>query len=554
MTTLCRTWIGAAMAVTLIACDDDGTNPDTNPGFAVTLSSQTLSVEQNSETSMTASIVRTGDFDGTVTLLVEGVPAGLTVSIDPPQITNGTTSATLMVEAAPTLAPGTYTFTIRAQAPGLADQTYTATVTVTGQPLIALALTPTSDTLVQGASANYAATLTRSNFTGSVTVEVTGAPAGVTTTVTPNADVYTVAITVADSTAPGTFQLMTTASGTGVDSAVATFELTVTPTPASVSLTAAPDTVTLTTADTAQAVITIARSNFLDSVTLAATGLPAGVTATINETPTTADSATITFTASAGLTPGDYPVTITGSGTGISDTTTSIVVHIPVPPSITISASPDSLSLDVAGTVSSSIAIARTNFTDSVSFAVSGAPTGVTATFSPSSTVGDSVQLNIASGSVVALPGTYSLTVTASGAGVSDTTIVRLIVPLPAGITLSAQPPSLSIVQGDSATITLAITRLAFTGTVNFSATAPTGITVTFSPDSTLSDSTTVTLRASGSATVATDTVVITAAGIGIANTTLQLPITVTAAAAGRVHTAPKRARSVDQTALTTRR
>ncbi len=530
-----RKWLCAAMALTVVACgDDEGTNP-TNPGFAVTLSSQTLSVEQGASAPITATIARTGSFSGTVTLLAEAVPTGLTATFSPSQVTSAVTTATLTVAAASTLAPGTYNFTIRGQAAGLTDQTFSATVTVTARPAVAVALVPPTATVIQGGNTSYVANITRANFTGAVTVAVTGAPTGVTTTVTPNANAYTVAVGVATSTAPGTYQLVTTATGTGVTAAVANFALIVTAAPASISLTAAPDTVTLTTGNV-ETTINIARTSFAGAVTLAATGVPTGITATITTSPTTTNSAVVGFSATTAIAPGNYPVIITGSGTGISNKTVTVVIRVPAPAAVVISAVPDSLNFNASGTVSTRINIARTNFTGAVTLAATGVPAGVTASFTTSPTTSDSARLNFASGLTAPVPGAYTVTVTASGTGITNsTTQVRLIVPAAVGVSLTPTPSSLTIAQGGMSTTTLAIARSAFTGAVAFSATAPTGVTVTFNPNNTTTNTTTATVSVSGSAALGAGVINITATGTGIVDATVQIPITVTAATAGNI-------------------
>lgn len=188
-----------AVAAILLGCGGDGgTNPPpANPGFTLTPSGTTLSVEQGASASLSATIGRTGSFTGTVELSTENVPTGLTAVFSPSSITNAVTSASLTVTAALTITPGPYTFTVRGKANGLADQTFQATVTVSAKPAIAIALTPAAASVGQGGNSSYVANITRTNFTGAVTVAVTGAPTGVTTTVTPNGNAYTVAIGVA---------------------------------------------------------------------------------------------------------------------------------------------------------------------------------------------------------------------------------------------------------------------------------------------------------------------------------------------------------------------
>src|SRR5438034_118068 len=74
----------------------------------------------------------------------------------------------------------------------------------------ALSLTPTALTIVQGASAPTTVTVTRTNFTGAVTLSLGGAPAGVTAAFTPTAPTgtsSTLTLSVGIAVAPGTYNL-----------------------------------------------------------------------------------------------------------------------------------------------------------------------------------------------------------------------------------------------------------------------------------------------------------------------------------------------------------
>lgn len=112
---------------------------------------------------------------------------------------------------------------------------------VTDPGAIALALNPTGGSVAQGGNTTTTATLTRSgNFTGSVTLSVTGAPAGVTAAVSniqTTGAVTTATVTVGAAVAAGTYPLVVHGTGTGVTEASANFTLTVTAAPAGSSTT-----------------------------------------------------------------------------------------------------------------------------------------------------------------------------------------------------------------------------------------------------------------------------------------------------------------------------
>jgi hypothetical protein len=88
------------------------------------------------------------------------------------------------------------------------------------------------------------------------------------------------------------------------------------------SLTANPTSVSVAQGSSGTSQITVVPVNgFSDSVNLAASGLPTGVTAQFNPNPTTSAS-TLTLTASGNATKGTSTVTITGTSNTLSHTTT----------------------------------------------------------------------------------------------------------------------------------------------------------------------------------------------------------------------------------------
>jgi uncharacterized protein YdeI (BOF family)/uncharacterized membrane protein len=429
--------VSTALLVVAAACGGGGggdNNGGTGPGpvsqdFDLTLSATTLSVEQGGSSSVTASVGRTGGFAGTVNLSAESVPSGLTVTFAPAAVPSGTPSTTVSVAAAGTLAPGNYSFTVRAQATGRTDRTGAVSVTVTARPAIAVALSATSASVAQGANTSYTATVSRTNFTAAVTIAVTGAPAGVTTTTSTTGDVTTVSVAVGATAAPGSYTHTTTASGTGVTAVAATFALTVTAAaPASIALTATPNAISAQAGGAGVPVtLGIVRTNFTGSVVIAVqSGLPAGVTTSVNPTgPTLGTSVVMTFTASAAAVPGTYTVVVQGAGFQATAGTVSIALTVtsaPTTGSIALSATPNLVALlrGQGGTVN--IAITRSNYAGTVNLSATGAPSGVNLTLTPTSTTGNSVTLGIAVGTN-APTGSHTIVVTASGTGVATTQV-----------------------------------------------------------------------------------------------------------------------------------
>jgi subtilase family serine protease len=173
-------------------------------------------------------------------------------------------------------------------------------------------------------------------------------------------------------------------------------------------------------------------NGFAGSVTLAASGLPSGVTAVFNPNPTSSTS-TLTLTASGSATTGTFAVTITGtSGSLMATTTLSLTVNSTTP-NFTISASPSSLTIKQGSNGTSTITITSQNgFNSATSLTASGLPSGVTAAFSPNpvtppanSSATSTLTLTAAANATV---GTATVTVTGTSGSLSHGTNISLTV------------------------------------------------------------------------------------------------------------------------------
>jgi kumamolisin len=202
-------------------------------------------------------------------------------------------------------------------------------------------------------------------------------------------------------------------------------------------------------------------------------------------------------------------------------------------PTFTLSASPASVSVVQGNSGSSTITSTVVDgFSSAVALTASGLPTGVTATFSPTSITGSGTSsLTLAVASTTAT-GTYTITVTGTGGGITQTATVSLTVTsnVAAGFTLTASPTSLSVTQRTSGSVALTTAVSgSFDSAIALSASGEgSGVTVSFSKTSIAapgSGTSTMTLKASRSATTGTFTVTVKATGGGITHT---VPITLT--------------------------
>ena len=200
-------------------------------------------------------------------------------------------------------------------------------------PKITLRASATSATVGQGTSSTISIFVDRTKFDKTVNLTVEGAPAGVTAIITPaNIDngvpSSTLLITASPSAVPVTATLTVRGKGEGVPDQSLTVDLTITPTGA-FALSPIEPSLTVAQGGGGVATIRILRSgNNGSNVTLAVSGLPAGVTSTVTESPTTSGSATLVLSATSGVATGSYTVTITGSSPGFTNQTTTVTVDV----------------------------------------------------------------------------------------------------------------------------------------------------------------------------------------------------------------------------------
>ena len=148
-----------------------------------------------------------------------------------------------------------------------------------------------------------------------------------------------------------------------------------------------PYTMTLTQGNSASSTVAVVpASGFTGSVTLVATGLPSGVTASFATNPTTGNSL-LTLTASATAPAATSTVTITGTSGSLTATTT-IGLTVGANPSFALSDSPSTVSLTQGSSGSTTVKVTPANgFTGGVTLAASGLPSGVTASFGTNPTL-----------------------------------------------------------------------------------------------------------------------------------------------------------------------
>src|SRR5207249_868966 len=467
---------------------DGGTGPAAD--YTLSLAPAALTIVQGATGNTTVTITRT-NFTDAVTLSLGGAPTGVTGSFNPAAPT--ATSATLTVSVEATVVPGVYNLTVNGSgSPG--NRSTPLTLTVSAAPDYSLSLAPAALTIAQGASGTTTVTITRTNFTGAVTLSLGGAPTGLTGAFDPAAptgNTSTLTVSVGAAVAPGVYNL--TVDGTGAPGNRSTpLALTVSAAP-DYTLSLTPAALTIAQGATGTTTLTITRTNFAGAVTLSLGNAPAGVTGSFNPAAPTGTSSTLTVSVGSAVAPGAYNLTVDGTGAP-GNRSTPLALTVSAAPDYTLSLSPAALTVDPGATGTTTVTIARTNFTGAVTLSLGNAPTGVTGSFNPAAPTGTSSTLTVSVGAAVAA-GTYNLTVDGTGAPGNRSTPLTLTVSAPGDHTLSLAPTALSVGQGATGTTTVTITRTNFTAAVTLSlGNAPTGVTGSFDPAAPTGTSSTLTV------------------------------------------------------------
>jgi uncharacterized membrane protein len=484
------------------------------PTYAISSSPGSVQVSPGASTSASITVMPEYGFTGTVTLSASGLPAGVTAVFSP----NPTAGAsTLKLTASSTAPGGAYSITITGKS---GSQSVSTTLPVTvAAPTFSLP-NPGNLNIGQGTSGSLTIWVNPEyGFTGSVKFSVSGLPSGVTASFAPNPTTQYVVLTL-------------TAAGNGT---VGTSTPTITGTSGSITRSVslslgvfAPSftletqgEVTVGQGTTAQTYINVyPQYGFTGSVNLTMAGLPSGVTASLTPNPVT-QSATLTILASSKAAVGNSTLTITGTSGKLSSTVT--VPLLVKTPTFTVSAQ-SAMSLG-RGTSSTAYLFVNSlyGFTGSANLAVSGLPSGVTASFSPNPTNGTS-QLTLTAGNTAAV-GTSTLTITGTSGTQSASATMALSVVAPS-FTLIAPGP-VTVGQGSSSQAYVEISsQNGFAGSVTFAVSGlPSGVTPSFSSNPSTGAST-LTFTAGSTAAAGTSTVKLTGTS-GSLSATTSLALTV---------------------------
>lgn len=309
---------GLSTIIALLSCGG-GSKPEPVSDFSLTSGPATVTlVPGGTPQQINVSASPTNGFAGAVAVAISGLPAGVSAQPSMLTLTPGATQP-ITLTAATTAAAGTATLTLTGTS-GMLTHATMVTLTIAPPPDFSLTVSPPTLTLTPGATGSQVSISSTAinSFTGTVAIAITGLPAGVTanpstlnlTSGTPQNITLTAAAGTSASTATVNF---TGTSGALIHSA--TLALTISPLP-DFTLTLSPTSLTIVAgaAGSPVNVTAAALNSFSGVITVAVTGLPAGVTAnpaTLALSPGTPQSTTLT----AALTAPSASANVTLKGT-----------------------------------------------------------------------------------------------------------------------------------------------------------------------------------------------------------------------------------------------
>jgi subtilase family serine protease len=495
------------------------------PSFGLSSAPTTVSMPAGSGAVATIQVTPRNGFSAAVALSVTGLPSGVTGTFG----AMNSNSSQLTLTASGAAVPGAYTLSIQGISGSITSSTG-LNLQVTAAAGFTLQTAPSSLTIAQSGAGGVNISIQPANgFNSAVSLTVSGLPSGVTALFTPASTATASALSFSAAAGAALGAANVTVTGTaGSLVSTAGIVLTVVP-PANFSLKSSATALNVTQRASVTATITVTpKAGFSGKVTLAASGLPSGVTASFNP-PTTATTSIATFTAASGAVPGAAAVTVTATQ-GASFVSAALTLTVKAAPGVTLAAAPTTLSITRGTSGSSTITITPVNgFTGAVSLTVSGLPAGVSAAFSPASATSSSKLTLTASSS--ATIGNATVTINAKSGSVTAAATLALTVAGSASFTLTPSATNVKVSVGSPGSAALTVVpQGGFSGTVAFSAASlPAGVTAAFSPANTATASTLTLTAASSAALKATQ---FTVKGTsGTLSAVLTLTVTVAAAA-----------------------
>lgn len=227
--------------------------------------------------------------------------------------------------------------------------------------------------------------------------------------------------------APPGYYMLFILNNSGVPSVATFLQLTAATASPDFSVSATPSSQTVRPGNSTSYTVNVTPSNgYNGNVTFSVSGLPSGASASFTPSSVSSSgSSTMAVSTSSSTPTRTYTLTITATdGTLTHSTKVTLVVA-----DFSISASPSSQTVRRGSQTTYTATITPVGpFSASVNFSVTGLPRRTNASFNPTSVVGSGSSTVTISVNKPAQTGTYPLTITATGGGVTHSASVTLVI------------------------------------------------------------------------------------------------------------------------------
>jgi hypothetical protein len=227
--------------------------------------------------------------------------------------------------------------------------------------------------------------------------------------------------------APPGYYMLFLLNQSGVPSVASFIQITNAPPTPDFSVTATPSSQNVAPGKSTSYTVNVTPSGgFTGSVSFSVAGLPSGATSSfVPSSVSGSGSSTLTVNASASTAAGTYPLTITATSGSLTHTT-----HVTLAVAdFSISVSPSTQTVRANSKTTYSVTVSAPGpFSSVVTFSISGLPARTSASFSPGSVPGAGTSTLTIFAKAKAPSGTYPLTVSATGGGLTHSTTVNLVV------------------------------------------------------------------------------------------------------------------------------
>jgi hypothetical protein len=315
---------------------DDLTGAAKQPEFTLSAAPASVSIKPGASVISVITVMPVNGFSGSVALTASGLPSGVTATFSP---TSTTGTSTLTLKAGSSVPPGPAAITVTGTSGSLK---IAAAVNLTVlAPSFGLTSSFIAMSVKEGGSGTTVITVTPVNgFAGSVALTASGLPNGVTAAFSPSSTTgaSTLILAASATAALGTANFTVTGTSGSLTSA-ATITLNVIA-PPNFSLSASPASLGIYPGMSASSILAVTPQNgFTGTVTLSASGLPSGVTATFS--PRAPGTVTLTLAAAASAAAGTHTATLTAASAGLTHTA-ALTVTVLMPSAGTVVVNPSS--------------------------------------------------------------------------------------------------------------------------------------------------------------------------------------------------------------------